>query len=208
MLSDGGNRVAERFLAHEIVDTKKAMEQYEKNCSAMGDQPLTKKAKKEIILEYNKTLARFGQHFGRSYGWAIEYLKNLSPRFVNLEDAAETAWMRSHYKFASYNVHASSKSLSINMDTFGGFGWPIAGASNAGLREPGQNAATTILKITYLLMKNLRSLDNVILMDGLINLRDEAIEKFDDADYMLAEDEAGIRDAVTDFEIEVDTRMI
>lgn len=208
LISEADNATAERYLDYEFVESKKAMDQFELNYEDLGYAPLTKKQQADINADYYRVIEKYGKNFGGSYGWAAEYLENKSPRFTTLEEAAGAARMRSHYKFASYNVHASAKALSMNMDSLGYSTWPFAGATNAGLDEPGQNTAITILRITYLLTQNLRSVDNAIILSALVNLRDDTVAAFVECADELAQDEYDIQSAVTDYEIEINTRLI
>ncbi|MEZ5697330.1 MAG: DUF5677 domain-containing protein, partial [Sphingomonadaceae bacterium] len=207
-ISEAGNSAAKRYFDYEIVEAKRAKDQYQENYEELGYEPFDPDKAASIEEDFARILSQYGSEFRNPYGWASEFLGNKSPRFADIERVAGAARMRSHYKFASYNVHASPKSLSLRMDTFSEGTWPIAGASNAGLEEPGQNAALTILRVTYLLTKNLTSLDNSIIMNALINLRDDTIEAFGNCARQLADDDADIRSAVEEFDIEVDTTLI
>lgn len=208
VIKEADNSTAQRFLDYEVVESKRAKDQYAQNHEELGYKPLSKKEMAEIEADYASVIDRYGPDFRHPYGWAAEFLKNKSPRFSDLEKLAGSARMRSHYKFASYNVHASPKSLTVRIDDFSNSDWPIAGASNAGLQEPGQNTTLTVLRITYLLTENLRNIDNAIVMNALINLRDETIDAFATCAFQLEADDAEIRSAVQDYEIDVDTTLI
>jgi len=207
-IAEAGDSTAKRYADYEIVEAKRAKDQYQENAEELGFKPYAKREAARIERQYETILSEYGKDFRNPYGWAAEYLGNKSPRFADIERVAGAARMRSHYKFASYNVHASPKALSLKMDTFNVGDWPIAGASNAGLEEPGQNATITLLRITYLLTQNLRSIDNAIIMNALIKLRDETVSNFFDCAERLKADDAEIRSAVEEFDIEADTTFI
>ncbi|MEM1133449.1 MAG: DUF5677 domain-containing protein [Pseudomonadota bacterium] len=207
-IDEAGNQTAQRYLDYEIVEAKKAKDQYQVDSVELGYEPYDEAEATQIDLDYEEVLDEYGRDFRNPYGWAAEFLKNKSPRFADLERVAGAARMRSHYKFASYSVHASPKSLSLRMDTFNESDWPIAGASNAGLAEPGQNAAVTLLRITYLLAKNLTSIDNAIIMNALIDLRQQTVDAFIECAKQLERDDADIRSAVEEFDVDVDTSLI
>jgi len=207
-IAEAGNSTAKRYADYEIVEAKRAKDQYQENAEELGFKPYSKREAAQIDRQYEGILTEYGIDFRKPHGWAAEFLGNKSPRFADIERVAGAARMRSHYKFASYNVHASPKALSLKMDTFNDGDWPIAGASNAGLEEPGQNTAITILRLTYLLTQNLRSIDNAIIINALIKLRDETVADFMECAERLEADDAEIRSAVEEFEIEVDTTFI
>jgi hypothetical protein len=208
IVSVAGNSTAKRFFDYEYVENKRAKDQYLLDQPDLGLQPLSKKEIDEVEADYAAVVQEHGRDFRHPYGWAAKFLKNKSPRFNDLERAAGVARMRSHYKFASYSVHASPRALTIRIDDLGDQDWPIAGASNAGLEEPGQNAAMTILRITYLLCENLKSIDNAMIMNALIILRDETVSNFAKCAVELADEDAEIRAAVAGHDIEVDTSVI
>lgn len=208
IISEGGNRLAERYLDHEVIDNRRGADLYQRNCASEGTKPITNSEMKVIRREYDGVIARYGSDFASHYGWAAEYLKNRSPRFVHLENAASGARMRSGYKFASYNVHASASSFRHNLSDLRGEGLSSAGASNAGLAQPGHLTAVSLLRITYLLIENLRALEVIALVNSLITLREETITAFWEADSVLRHDDAAIRAAGAEHGVEIDTSYI
>jgi len=90
-------------------------------------------------------LKRFGKEFGGEYGWAAYHLKTKRVTFTRLEEEAGDATMRSPYKMASYNVHAGPKGLYFKLGNLDGSPALLAGASNAGLTDPAQHAARSLV---------------------------------------------------------------
>jgi len=106
-----------------------------------------------------------------------------------LEAAAGRAAMASHYKLASYNVHAGPHALFFRLGLMGESGL-LAGASNAGLTEPGQNTAVSLAFISILLVRNCINLDTVVTKKMLLQLRDEIPRAFANAERKLQTDHA------------------
>ena len=98
--------------------------------------------------------------------------------------------MRSHYKLASYNVHAGPHGAYFRLgllDRGSGF---LIGASNAGLVEPGQNAAHTLTQISALLLSERRDFDQIVALRVMMELRNEIPKAFAKADRKLRRDDA------------------
>jgi hypothetical protein len=208
LISEGGDSLGERYLEHEHVDTKRSADLYERTFVAEGMDALPKRELRAVEAEYRRVLKKYGKEFGSNYGWAAGYVGNPSPRFVHLENAATGVRLRNRYKFASHNVHASPSSFIHNLADLSGQGVATVGASNAGLAVPGHLAAVTLLRVTYLLVKDLRSFDAIALLNALISIRDDAANAFADADALLRKEDAAIRAAVAEHDINIDTTFI
>lgn len=65
------------------------------------------------------------------------------PTFKDLQEAADRTEFSSFYKLASFNVHASARSLFFNLASMGSSEVLLAGRSNAGLTEPGERTPTS-----------------------------------------------------------------
>jgi hypothetical protein len=112
--------------------------------------------------------------------------------------------MQSHYKLASYNVHASPRALSYRIGSVNDPSRLIAGSSNAGLEEPGHNTAFSFVQITSLLCSREPQIDDLVTMQTLVLLRDRATEVLIRAGKTLAREERQIRRALAKEGIEAD----
>jgi hypothetical protein len=65
-----GNETAERYLLHEIIESHKAMLQYQNHCELLKEQPLTTEEINKISSRKDRALKRFGNSFKNNYGWA------------------------------------------------------------------------------------------------------------------------------------------
>ncbi len=173
VLADGGDALAERYLMHEAVEAKRAMDEYARCHEMLGHAPLAERTIDGVEREFRTVIARFGVSFREPFGWAADYLSNPNPKFYHLEAAAGKVMMRSYYKMASYNVHASPKGIAHRLGSiYGAFGG-TAGATNVGFVEPGQHMLLTLLQITVLLLPKRWDLDTISRWVAIMRLRDE-----------------------------------
>jgi hypothetical protein len=181
VISDGGDELAQRYMAHEAVESKLAFDEYDRCHQALGFKPMSLKERRRVERAFKAAVNAHGPEFGKPYGWAAQHLGLKRVTFKELEDAADRSEMRSYYKMASYNVHADAKGVFHRLGVLGDPWMVIAGASDAGFVDPGQNTAITLVQITALLFRDrISNLDIMIRMQLLILVRDEipgALEK-------------------------------
>ena len=194
VLKDGGNALAERYLAHEIVEARKGLLQYEKCSPRLGFKPFSKREARRIEREYDSALKLFGKSFGGDYGWAANYLGNSKPNFSHVEEAAGRAMMRSHYKLASQNIHATTKGITYRLGSLGNRCGVIAGASNVGFVEPGQNLALSLLHITMLLLPDRWTLDRIAQLTALTMLQERIPRALARSENAIENDEKALRE--------------
>lgn len=193
VVADGGEEVAVRYIDHAVIETKSEMETYAGCCDVLGYEPVSARERKRIIREHQEATNKYGSAFGTQYGWAAKHLGIKRPTFKDLEQAAAKSHMRSHYKFACQNVHAGSKALFFRLSALGDRVPLIAGASNAGLDEPGQNTAITLMQITFTLNEHrMPNLDVMVRMKTMMRLADLTSQAFYKAGKRLERDEKRI----------------
>ena len=191
LMNEHGEKLAERYIAHRAVEAKFGKDQYELCYEQLGYQPLNPTECREIEEQFEHAITTYGKEFCGPYGWAAGYVPK-GPRGIGLgelEAAAGRAAIASHYKLASYNVHAGPHALFFRLGLMGESGL-LAGASNAGLTEPGQNTAVSLAFISILLVRNCINLDTVVTMKMLLQLRDEIPRAFANAERKLQTDHA------------------
>jgi hypothetical protein len=90
--------------------------------------------------------------------------------------------MRSHYRWASHEIHSDAKGWVLNEYERGGISYLATGATNTGLAEPGHLALVSLLQCTCFLLINgaeeLSPRDLLALM-AMQSLVDRAGEAFD-----------------------------
>lgn len=178
LIAEHNDRLAERYLAHEVVEARNSLMLYAKNHEELGYAPPSKAEIADIEELCEAAIARYGPEFERNYGWAAQHIAHKNPTFVELQAAAGRSKMRSHYKLASHNIHAGVKGITFKHGSLNNPRQLIAGASNAGLHEPGQNTAITLAQITTLLLMDRPQLDEVVAMRILMTLQAETVDAF------------------------------
>lgn len=196
LIYEGGRDLAERYVDHQYIESKSAMEEYIKCHAHLGYKALSKREVARIAKNYNAAISKYGAEFASPYGWAAQHLGVKKPTIAQLELAAGRAAMRSYYKMASYPVHANSRGIFFKLSTDDETSPFHSGASNAGFAEPGQNAALTLTQITSLLLGPNWKVDDLVAMKTLLTLRDEIASAFLRADRKLRREEAKNRKKV------------
>jgi hypothetical protein len=189
-----GDEIAERYINHQAVESKRAMDKYIACSPQLGYRPMTRRMQARITKAYEKVIAKYGKNFHSDYGWAAHHLKKDRPNFTHLEEAAGRAEMRAHYQMGNDNVHAGIKSMYVRLGLIGNYEGLLAGRSNAGLTEPGQNAAHTLTQLALLVCFSEPVFDDYVIADMLKTLRNEIPRLFAQADVQLRKDDRAIRE--------------
>ena len=188
-----GDEISRRYIAHQHVESKRAMDKYLACSPQLGYKPLSAKAQAKIQKAFDKAISEFGTEFKSDYGWAAFHLKKKRPTFTNIEEAAGRAEMRSHYQMGNDNVHAGIKSMYVRLGLLGRYEGLLSGRSNAGLTEPGQNAAHTLTQLVVLVCSSEPIFDDYVVTDMLMKLRDEIPRSFARVDAQLLREDKDIR---------------
>jgi hypothetical protein len=189
VISQHGKGIVERYVAHEAVESKRAMDTYMKCYRQLGYKPIPERRRKKIIAAYDAVIAQYGPTFGGNYGWAAAHLKKKRPTLADLEVQAGRAEMRAHYQMGNDNVHAGIKSMYIRLGLLGDYNAHLlAGRSNAGLMEPGQNAANTLTQIAVIVCLS-KKLDDLVVGQMMERLRGEIPRAFYRTDKKLRRDD-------------------
>lgn len=190
LLDQHGEPLAIRYLDHQAVEAKTAMEQYRICSLSLGYNQLDEAECTAISEEYEEVIQKYGKFFRTPYGWAEEFvLKNArgSIGLSELEAAAGQSNLASHYKLASSNVHAGPHALFFRLGLLGD-STLLAGASNAGLDEPGQNTAVTLLLASAAVAKQSCSFDAILSLELMTKLMTEIPSAFAKAATKLDKD--------------------
>lgn len=172
LIADGDEDLAERYILHDAVEVKRQADDYEETQVPLGFSPLGKRHRRNIEQQFEEALNRFGTTFAHPYGWAAKHLNLKKPTFKDLQEAADRAGMSSHYKIASFNVHASARSLFFNLASIGDQTIFLAGRSNTGLVDPGERTAHTLALITSLYVGHTSNIDRILELKVILRIRD------------------------------------
>jgi Family of unknown function (DUF5677) len=188
-----GDEIAESYIDHQAVESKRAMDKYIACSPQLGYRPMTPLMQAKITKAHEKVITKYGKNFHSDYGWAAYHLKKERPTFTHLEEAAGRDEMRAHYQMGNDNVHAGIKSMYVRLGLSGDYEGLLAGRSNAGLTEPGQNAAHTLTQLAVLVCFSEPVFDDYVIADMLTTLRDEIPRSFAQADVQLRKDDRAIQ---------------
>ena len=194
LISERGRTVAERYLLHDTVQRYKLALKHREHAKAIQEEPITQKEFEELKAERDRLVARFGRPFKEAYGWAASTLGKKSPTIVDIEDSVDLEHWRPYYGMASDNVHANAHGAYYRLGSSLRPGEILlAGASNAGLADPGHSTAISPNQITTLLLTTKPTLDNIVISNILLKLVDEIGEAFLQAHRKLEALEAALR---------------
>jgi hypothetical protein len=194
VISKHGEDIAERYHAHQAVESKRAMNKYLACYKRLGYRPLSARTAKAIEKRYNSAIAKYGKSFKSDYGWAAQHLKKGGPSFADLEAEAGYTYMRAHYQMGNDNIHAGIKSMYARLGLLKDYDSLLAGRSNAGLVDPGQNAAHTLAQITVLVCLSPK-LDDIVVAKMVEMLRDEIPQSLAVVDSRLRRKDRALRRA-------------
>ncbi len=184
-----GEDLAERYVFHQAVESKRAALGYEKCQQRLGYEPLEESEVIAVQSSYDAVIARFGADFGKGdYGWASHHLKIARPTFVDIERAAGIDHLRGHYRMASHNVHANPKGVFFRLGLLDESQVLLAGPSNAGLADPGHGAALSLAQVSIALGILQPTLDNNVCLQIIAQLVEELGEACGQAHERLTED--------------------
>ena len=189
LVASHGEDLAERYVLHQAVESKRAADDYAACQSRLGYEPLAEKEVKAVEASYDAVIARFGPDYGKGdYGWAGHHLNRAKPTFKDIERAVGIGHLRAHYRMASHNVHANPKGVFFKLGILNESQVLLAGPSNAGLADPGHGAALSLAQVTVAIGKLQTTFDNIVALHMVAQLVQEVGEAFGLAHERLVED--------------------
>ena len=179
-IKDHGNKVAERYLLHDRIESYKAMLQYQKYCDRLeGYKPFSEEELSEARKIRDDLCKKYGKSFGNPWGWASDALGKKSPKFSDIEEATNLGHYRPFYKMASHPIHAEPKGI---MSTLGVLPTEkeilLAGPSNSGMADPGHETAISLYRINIALLLTRPSLQIFTILKVMELLQNEIGTKF------------------------------
>lgn len=176
-----GAQCSERFLAHEIVDSYETMKSHRKYENRLQEKVPTNDEYEMIETMYKNSLRKFGKDFKEQYGWAIPFLPETTGKtgFQRIEKYVELDHMRPYFKWASQNIHTSTKTIlkSLSMPTFEKDIINV-GPSNFGLTDPAHCTAISLMQSTIWLIMTDMSENSAITMNILRSLAKSVGDEF------------------------------
>jgi len=183
-----GEELAERYVLHQAVESKRAATEYEKCCERLGYEPIEPAELKALESSYAALTTRFGRDFTKPYGWAAYHLGIPNPTFADIERKVGIDHLRAHYRMASHNVHAKPKGVFFKLGLLDESEILLSGPSNAGLTDPGHSAAISLIQGSTTLHEIFPALDTLVALKMMLQLEDEIGDSFGKAHSKLKAD--------------------
>jgi Family of unknown function (DUF5677) len=184
-----GEELAKRYLDHEVVEARKAANQYQRHCRSLGHEPYDVNELNAIEERHTQVIAKYGKSFRNAQGWAAKHLGKDDPSFADIQEAASIDHLAPFYKMASHNVHANPKGVLFKLGLVGDSNVLLAGPSNTGLADPGHAAALSLVQISSALLHLYPTLDYTVAMKIMQSLTDEIGEALITAHRKLEDEE-------------------
>jgi hypothetical protein len=183
-----GDELAERYILHQHVESRRAMRDYIACQERLGYEPLDDNEVSAVEQSYEAVISKFGPTFRSQYGWAVDQLGIMKPTFVDIERSVEISHFRAHYRMASHNVHGNPKGAFFKLGLFEEMDILLAGPSNLGLADPGHSAAISLVQTSAELALLHPTLDNIVALKIMLDLEGEIGQAFGDAHQGLVDD--------------------
>jgi hypothetical protein len=187
-VGEHGEQVAERYVQHQHVESRRAAHDYVACQERLGYEPLEPSELSDVEHAYKAVVARFGGAFTTQYGWAAQQFGIKKPSFSDIERAAGVDHLRAHYRMASHNVHANPKGVFFKLGLLEEADLLLAGPSNAGLADPGHSAAISLVQTSTPLGLLHPTLDNIVALRIMLELERESGQAFGAAHQQLVDD--------------------
>ena len=174
IIAAGDEALARRYIDHDAVERKKALDDYRRG---PGTKPPLPRGLAAAIVDANdRVVKKYGNSFRGMYGWAAGQCGiPEQAKFFDLQEAAGNLSLKHRWRQASFDTHASPGALSQPVH-----GWDptthVAGTFSAGFEEPATDLAQAIVQITGLLFPEPWDLDKVALVKTLCLLRDKVVD--------------------------------
>jgi hypothetical protein len=161
-----GQKCAERFYFHDIVDSYEGMKEHKKYEDRLQKKGPSQEEIDSCKEKYNQLINRYGKKYADNYGWASYLFPNHNKvGFAAIEKDVKLDHMRPYYKWASQNIHSGSKGMRNRLglceateDIL------LVGQSNSGMTDPAHAMAISLSQITTTLLTLKPTLDHIVTM--------------------------------------------
>jgi hypothetical protein len=86
-VSEHGEQLAERYVLHQSVESKRAADEYARYRARLGVEPLDAADVESVEKDFAALRTRFGKDFVNRYGWAAQHLRMRDPSINDVERA-------------------------------------------------------------------------------------------------------------------------
>jgi hypothetical protein len=175
-LTERRGDTAARYLRHGAIGKLKSARQFQKHCTRLGYAPIATAEMQQLQREYDRAIREFGVEFETDYGWAAKAVGRTNPTFADIENSIKLNHWRPHFRMACHAVHAGSQGLFFSLGS--PTGQMYAGASNAGLADPGHSTAISLTLASTALLTFEPTLDGLVTCGVMRLLTDDIGDAF------------------------------
>ncbi|HLK13342.1 MAG TPA: DUF5677 domain-containing protein [Fimbriimonadaceae bacterium] len=180
-VTEHGLEIAQRYLAHDIIQRHKSAVIYAQYHERLGYEPLDPTDFAAIEQAYHEALDEFGPGFGKEWGWAIPALPEGSqPVFRTIEEAVHLDHLRPYFRMASdpshANAHGSFTDLGLKDPT-----GILIGPSPFGFADPGHGACLSLFQVTVCVLSYKIDMRGAMTLNALSKMLNGAGDVFLDA---------------------------
>ena len=185
-LREQGENAAQRYIDHQVVESFRAATDYRLCCERLGYDPMSESEFEAVQRAFEEAVRKHGSEFKSQYGWAAAALGKKQPTLRDIEEVAGIDHLRAHYRMASHNVHANPKGVYFKLGLIDEADMLLAGPSNAGLADPGDSAAISLMQVSSAVGTLRPNLDSLLTLRVLAKLGDEIGDSLLEAHRELA----------------------
>ncbi len=164
----------QRYLEHAAVERWRAAKEYQQHYTVLGYEPFSDEELSEMEKEAEAAIKNYGTPFKEDYGWAANILGNPRPTFTQLENSLQMSHWRPYFRLACQSVHAGSRGLFFSLgEPKRSTGMLLAGASDAGLADPGHQMAVSLTMVTVAFLTAQPNIDGLVACHCMRTLCDD-----------------------------------
>ena len=174
-----GRECAERFYWYDIVESYRGMSQHRKYEYRLREQGPTDDEFAECEKLYHQLIAKYGNNFGKPYGWASHFMPSKRITFADIEKDVSLDHMRPYYKWASQNIHAGAKGINKKLGLCEATeDMLLVGQSNSGMTDPAHASAISLAQITTTLLNIEPNIDRLVILNIILEMQEEVGQAF------------------------------
>lgn len=177
-ISKHGNKIAKQYKDYASVETYSELKTYiEKNHKSKFEEVSKEEIQRQEKLISNLKM-KYCDDYVKKFGWTYNVLDKNKRTFEGIEENVENDHLRPFYKWACNTIHAGPKAAYYSIGICGTSDIMLAGPTNYGFADPGQNTALAIFHLTSNLVLNFMDYDNLVELNVLSRFFEETKDKF------------------------------
>jgi len=188
-----GKDLAIRYAEYEDIERYHDMLEYQRSYEKLGHEKLEDEEVQEIIERKEELVKRYGEDFGKEYGWTIGILPKGKRTFKQIEASMDFSHWRTYFKLANNYVHSGPRGTIYPLGSMKHTDHLLPGASNYGLATPGQNTGISLVQITTCLLTIEPTYQRLLVAKVLQRFLDELCSEFVDTQKDIENEEMELR---------------